>query len=418
MPKPDSPRLGRGFGALWAANAVSNVGDGVTLAAGPLLVASLTDDPALIAGAAFAQQLPWLLFSLISGAYVDRLDRRRLIVLANLLRAVVLAVLALSIAAGDATVLLVYTSFFLLGSAETVADNAALTLVPALVPAEALPTANARLIGSTIFGNQMLGPPLGAWLFVAAAALPFEVDAASFLVAAGLLLLLPRHAARAPEAVAERDLRAEIAEGVRWLWRHRVLRMFALSLGLLNATFLGAMSILVLYARDRLGLSEFGYGLLLSCSAVGGLAGSVFGGRLERRFGASTLMRVGLLVETGTHLAFALTRTPWVAVVTYTAFGVHAVIWGMVTASYRQRVVPDRLRGRVNSVYYLFGVGGAALGALQGGLVARAFGITAPFWLAFGVMVVFTASVWRMFSARSLEAEHRQVAAEDAVAPA
>ena len=133
------PRLGRGFGPLWAANAVSNVGDGITLAAGPLLVASLTDDPALIAGAAFAQQLPWLLFSLISGAYVDRLDRRLLVVLVNLVRATVLGVLAVSVATGSSTVLLIYLAFFVLGTAETLADNATVTLLSTVVPADAAP---------------------------------------------------------------------------------------------------------------------------------------------------------------------------------------------------------------------------------------------------------------------------------------
>lgn len=409
-----APRLGRGFGPLWAANAVSNVGDGIALAAGPLLVASLTDDPALIAGAAFAQQLPWLLFSLISGAYVDRLDRRRLVMLVNLVRATVLGVLAVAVGTGAGTVLLVYLAFFVLGSAETLADNASVTLLSTVVPADALPTANARLMGTQILANQLAGPPLGAWLFVVAAALPFGANAATFVLAAALLTLLPRHVGRAADRdpTQRRRLRAEIAEGVRWLWHHRVLRMLAVSLCLMNITFFGAFSILVLYARDRLGLSEVGYGVLLACSSVGGLAGSVVAGRLERRFGASLLLRVGLQVETATHLVFALTRSPWVAGLTFAVFGVHAIVWGVVTLSLRQRVVPARLLGRANSVYYLFSVGGAAIGALTGGLLARSFGITAPFWFAFSSMIVLTAVAWRLFTRQALDAERQQVALE------
>ena len=412
--RTDAPRLGRGFGPLWAASAVSNVGDGIALAAGPLLVASLTDDPALIAGAAFAQQLPWLLFSLISGAYVDRLDRRRLVVAVNLVRAAVLTVLAAAVATGAGSVLLVYLAFFVLGTAETLADNASLTLLSTVVPRAALPSANARLMGTQILANQLVGPPLGAWLFVAAAALPFGANAATFLVAAGLVALLPRSAGRATEPVERRRLRVEIAEGVRWLWHHRVLRMLAVSLCLMNLTLLGAFSILVLYARDRLGLPEVGYGLLLACSAIGGLAGSVVAAPLERRFGASLLLRVGLVIETCTHLVFALTRTPWVAAGTYLLFGLHAIVWGVVTLSIRQRVVPARLLGRVNSVYYLFSIGGAALGALSGGLVARSFGITAPFWAAFGLMAGLTVVAWRLFTRSALEAEQQQVELERA----
>lgn len=417
MRRAATPRVGRAFGPLWAASAVSNAGDGILMAAGPLLVASLTDDPALIAGAAFAQQLPWLLFSLVSGAFVDRLDRRRLVVLANLVRAAVIGTLTVAVAAGSATVPLIYLAFFVLGTAETLADNASITLVSSVVPAGALPGANARLMGTQILANQMAGPPLGAWLFVVAAALPFGANAATFLVAAGLLLLLPRRAGRVDEAdrAARRPLRAEIAEGVSWLWHHPVLRMLAISMCLMNITYFGTVSILVLYARDRLGLSEVGYGVLLACTAVGGLAGSVVAARLERRFGASPLLRAGLLVETATHLVLAVTRTPWVAGVTLAVFGLHAIVWGVVTLSLRQRVVPARLLGRANSVYYFFSVGGAALGALSGGLLARSFGLTAPFWFAFGSMVVLTAVAWRLFTRDRLDAERQRVARESTV---
>jgi MFS family permease len=411
--RSDTIPLGRPFARLWAASAITNVGDGISLAAGPLLVASLTGDPALIAGAAFAQQLPWLLFSLVSGAYVDRLDRRRLVVAVNLVRAAALGLLAVSVATGIVTVLLVYAAFFVVGTAETLADNASVTLIPSVVPAEALTRANSRLMATQILTNQMAGPPLGAWLFVAAAALPFGAEAATFVLASALLATLPRRVGRSPDADAgRRHLGAEIAEGVRWLWHHRVLRMLAVALCLMNVTFFGAFAILVLYARERLGLSEVGYGVLLACSSVGGLVGSAVAGPLERRLGASTLLRVGLVVETATHLVFALTRSPWVAGAVFTVFGVHAVVWGVVTLSLRQRVVPARLLGRANSVYYLFSAGGAALGSLQGGFVTRAYGVTGPFWLAFAAMVVLTPAAWPLFTRGALDAERQQVAEE------
>jgi MFS family permease len=359
----------------------------------------------------FVQLLPWLLFSLLSGAYVDRLDRRLLVAVVNLLRGGVLSGLALAVATGTVTIPLVYGAFFLLGTAETLADNAIVALVPAIVPADRLAGANARLMGSQIAGNQLVGPPVGAWLFVASAAVPFGVDAASFVLAGALIATLPARAGR-PEAPAARErLRTEIAAGVRWLWRHPVLRMLALSLCLMNITFVGTWSVLVLWSRERLGFGELGYGLLLTCSAVGGLVGSATAGWLERRFGASLVLRTGLVIETCTHLVLALTRTPWVGCLIVGVFGIHAVVWGAVTVALRQRVVPDHLRGRVNSVGYLFSAGGSALGALQGGFVARAFGITAPFWLALGVMVIFTACAWRLFGRRMLAAETRSAVA-------
>ncbi|MEN3269788.1 MFS transporter [Pseudonocardia sp.] len=396
--------LGGGFARLWAANAVSNVGDGVALAAGPLLLASLTSDPALVAGAMFVQQLPWLLFALPAGVTVDRLDRRRLVVLVNVVRAIVIGGLAVAVGAGAVTVPLVYAALFVIGIMETLADSASTALLPAVVPSEQLPRANARLMGVQMVGNQLLAPPLGAALFVVAAALPFALNAATFLLAALLIATLrsrmaPREAPVGPRRPVARD----IATGVRALVGHPVLRILAVCLCLMNVTLAGAFSILVIYAHQRLGLDEIGFGLLLAATAVGGLGGSVVAARLQARFGAALLLRVGLVIETLTHLSLGLARAPWVAVVTMAVFGAHASLWGVITLSWRQRVVPDALRGRVNSVYFLFAVGGSAIGALMGGLAARDLGITAPFWIAFGGMAVLTAIAWRLFTPARLD---------------
>ncbi|WP_219418414.1 MFS transporter [Pseudonocardia nigra] len=393
--------LGGGFARLWTASAVSNIGDGVALAAGPLLLASLTADPALVAGAMFVQQLPWLLFALPAGVYVDRLDRRRLVVLVNLVRGLVIGGLAVAIATDVVTVALVYTALFVIGSMETLADNASTALIPAVVAPEQLPRANARMMGVHIVGNQLLAPPLGAALFVVAA-VPFTLNAATFVLAA--LLVATLRVAPRPEPTGPRNpLRRDIATGIRALMGHPVLRMLAVCLCLMNVTLAGAFAILVLYARERLGLDEVGFGVLLAASAVGGLAGSAVAARLQDRFGASLLLRVGLVIETCTHLSLALTTLPWVAVATLVVFGAHAAVWGVITLSWRQRVVPDALRGRVNSGYFLFAIGGSALGALSGGLLARGLGITAPFWIAFAGMAALTAVAWRWFTPARLD---------------
>ena len=390
--------LGSGFARLWTASAATNVGDGVALAAGPLLLASLTSEPALVAGAVFAQQLPWLLFALPAGVLVDRIDRRKLVVLVNLVRAAVIGALAAAVATGSASVALVYVALFAVGAMETLADSASTALLPALVPPQQLPRANARLVGVHIVGNQLLAPPLGAALFVLAAAIPFGLNAATFLLAAVIIatLRIPRPEQRSePHA----PLRRDVTTGIRALMRHPVLRMLAICLSLMNLTLMGTFSILVLYARERLGLDEVGFGLLLAACAVGGLAGSAAasppaGAVRGRRAPAA----VGLVIETCTHLSLALARAPWVAITTMVVFGAHASVWGVLTLSWRQRAVPDPLRGRVNSVYFLFAIGGSAIGALVGGLTAGGLGITAPFWLAFGGMAVLTVVAWRRFT--------------------
>lgn len=198
-------RLGSGFTRLFAANAVSNVGDGVAVAAGPLLLASLTSDPALIATALFAQQLPWLRFSLPAGVLVDRWDRRRIVVVVNLVRALVIGGLAVGVATGDAAVATVYAASFLLGTMETLADNAVSRMVPALVAPAHLARANARLMGANLVGNQLAAPPLGAALFVAAAALPFGFDAATFVFAARWWRRCGSRCARTSQPIAARS---------------------------------------------------------------------------------------------------------------------------------------------------------------------------------------------------------------------
>ncbi|GIJ79119.1 Predicted arabinose efflux permease, MFS family [Micromonospora phaseoli] len=388
-----SARLGADFAKLWTASAVSNVGDGVTMAAGPLLVASISRDPALVAGAAFVQQLPWLLFALFSGAYVDRLDRRRLVVAVNLARAVALAGLAGTIATGTVTVAVIYAVVFLLGTGETLADTAMGAMLPSVVAPDRLPNANARLYASFTIGNQFVAKPLGAWLFVISAAAPFGLNALTFAVAAALLAGI--RPTSAPEPRPRTSLRGDIAEGVRWLWRHHLLRTLAVSMGLANVAFCAAFAVFVLYCQQRLGLSAVGYGFLLTAFAAGGLVGTAIAARLTRAVGNPVVLRTGLVIEVATHLVLAVTTTPWVAAAALIVFSVHGMVWGVTVASLRQRLVPSHLLGRVGSTYALLDLGGAALGSLLGGLLASTWAITTPFWIAAAMMAVVAVCAWR-----------------------
>jgi len=385
------------FAKLWTASAISNIGDGVTMVAGPLLVTSLTTDPAAVALAVFAQQLPWLLFALISGAWADRLDRRRLVVVVDLLRAAALGVLVAAVASGTVTVWLIYAIFFLLGTGETLADTASAAFVPALVPAASLPAANAWLGGTFTVANQFAAKPLGAWLFVVAAALPFGVNALSFAASALVVALI--RAIPPPVPRSRTRLRTDIAEGVRWLGDHRLLRTLAVTMAFGNLVFCAAFAIFVLYAKERLGLADVGYGVLLTAFAVGGLLGTVLAPRLLARISATVLLRAGLLVEVALHATLAATTVPLVAGAIIVVFGVHTVVWGVVVTTIRQRAVPQTMFGRVTSVYSVLDLGGAALGSLVGGAVAQAYGIVATFWTAAAAMAVVTAAAWRPLAA-------------------
>ena len=389
-------RLGRSFRWLLASSIITNVGDGIALAAGPLLVASQTRDPLLVSLALVAQQLPNLLFGIVAGGIADRVDRRRIIVVVDLARAVVLAVLAAAIATGMVSIAVVLGALFLMGTAETFADVGSGSLLPRLVVRRDLGVANARLTGSFLLTNQLLAPPIGAVLFAVGMALPFATNAICF--ALGAVLVSRVVANIAPDAPPGRaTFRDDLVEGIRWLADHPPMRTLALTIVAFNVTYGAAWGVLVLYAVERLGMDEIGFGLLTTAMAVGGVIGTVSYGRLERRFPLGDIMRVGLVIETLTHLVLAVTVSPMVALGTMVVFGAHAFVWGTTSTVVRQRAVPDALLGRVTGVYKVGVVGGMVVGTPIGGLLARTFGITAPFWFGFLGSAVLVAILWRQF---------------------
>ena len=390
-------RLGRGFRWLLASFWVSNLGDGLALAAGPLLVASQTQDPLLVSAAVLLQQLPWLLFGLLAGALADRLDRRVLVALVDLTRAGVLLVLAGVVVTGVVTIWVVLLALFLLGTAEVFADTTSSTLLPMLVPRGDLAIANSRLQTGVVTLNQLAGPPIGAGLFALGAAWPFATQAV--LVAAGAVLVsrivLPAHG-RAAEG--SRRIRHDIAEGFRWVRRNAAVRTLVLTIFTFNITFGAAFSVLVLYATDHLGMGKVGFGLLTSASAVGGVIGTASYGWITRRISLGDVMRIGLVIETLTHLVLALTTVPAVALVVFVVFGAHAFVWGTTSVTVRQRAVPTELQGRVASVNTLGVYGGIVIGTPLGGLLARTWGLTAPFWFGFGGSALFVVLIWQQLT--------------------
>ncbi|MFS0698970.1 MFS transporter [Cellulomonas sp. 179-A 4D5 NHS] len=391
-------RLGVPFRWLVGSAFVSNLGDGLALAAGPLLVASLTDDARLVALAATLQWLPPLLFGLFAGALTDRLDRRLIVVSVDLARAVVLGVLTAVVATGDVSIALVLGALFLLGTAEVFADNASGTLVPTLVHRDDLAVANSRIQTAFLTMNQLAGPPLGAALFAAGTALPFGTQAIAVLLGAVLVSRVVLPARDPADRPARRHLRRDIAEGFRWVAHHAAVRTLVLTILIFNVTFGAAWSVLVLYATERLGLGEVGFGLLTTVSAVGGLAGTFSYGWITRRVSLGALMRIGLVIETLTHLALALTRNAWVALAIFFVFGAHAFVWGTTSVTVRQRAVPTALQGRVGSVHLVGVFGGLVVGSAIGGVLAERWGVTAPFWFAFVGSAVFLVLLWRQLA--------------------
>jgi MFS family permease len=374
-------RLGRHYWRLWWANTVSSTGDGAFVAALPLLAVTITRDPRLVSVVTAATYLPWMLLSLPAGVVVDRYDRATLMWRAQAAQAAVVMVIAILIVFREADIEVLAAAGLLLGSAEVVFSNAAQSILPALVPPELLPRANGSQQVSLTVGESFLGPPVGSLLFAAAAALPFGLDAGSFAGSAALLATLPR-TRRASANSGNHNIRAQIAEGLRWLAGHRLLRVVAVLLGIYNFANQMGQAILVLLATQTLHVSTRGYGLLLAASAVGSVVGGLVNPVLTRRLGLLPSLVLPALIDAAAFVGIGLAPGPVVVAALLAVQGFSVAMWNVVTVSLRQRVVPADLLGRVNSVYRMLGWGLMPLGALAGGFVAHAAGLRAPYVVA------------------------------------
>jgi predicted MFS family arabinose efflux permease len=324
----------------------------------------------------------------------DRLDRRVLVMSVDAARAVVLVGLCAVIVSGHVSIGPVMVALVLLGTAEVFADTTSGTLAPMLVDKADLGIANARLMAGFVTVNQLVGPALGAVFFTLGSALPFGVQAVAVALGAVLISRIgtPRGGVR---EVVDTHVRHDIADGVRWLLNNPPVRTLALVIVTFNITWAMPWSVLVLWALQRVGMDEAGFGLLTTLSALGGIVGTFTYGRLERAVPLALLMRSVLLCEVVFHLLMALTTTPWAAYLLMFFFGAYAFVWGTLSNAVRQRAVPAEFQGRVGSVYMICVMGGMLLGSLLGGLVARTWGVGAPWWFAFVGSGVTLALVWR-----------------------
>lgn len=368
----------RGYRLLMGASAASNLGDGVLALALPWLATAITRDPVLIAAVAAATRLPWLLVSIPAGVVTDRADRRRLIWRADLVRcALAVAVMALVLGArpplpDDApgalpAIAALCALAFLTGCAEVMRDNAAQTMLPAVVAPHELERANGQLWSVERIASAFVGPPLAGLLIARGLPLPFALDAASLALAAWLvwLMVLPPHV-----PAPRRAFLAEMGEGLAWLWAHAMLLRAGLVLGAINACSVGVLTLMVLIAREGMGLGPAGYGLVLAAGAGGAVAGGVVAPVVAERLGghAAMLAGMGCLV-----LAYALVwaaAAPWMLGAALALEAVGAMLWNVVTVSWRQRAIPAAILGRVNAIYRCLGWGAMPLGALAAGAAA------------------------------------------------
>ncbi|WP_019810758.1 MFS transporter [Saccharomonospora halophila] len=378
--------LGVAYRWLWSSSALSNLADGVVKVALPLVAVQYTRSPTLIAGLAVALVLPWLLFALPAGAFADRFDRRRLMLGANTVRVALSAAGILAVALDVGSIWLLYGLAFGLGTAETVYDTSAQSILPRIVQRDHLSRANSRLFGVELTTNQFLGPPLAGFLVAIAVAVTFAAPAALWALAL-VALLFVRGSFGTAETGARTRLRADIVEGLRFLRRHRLLRALAVLTGTVNFATNAVFTVFVLFAvgsSSAMGLSEPAYGVLFATTAVGSLIGSLVADRVERVLGRGRTLRLALLTSALLVGIPAVTTNPVLIGAVFLTGGVGMMLWNVVAVSLRQRITPDRLLGRLNSSYRLLAFGTMPLGAMVGGALAELVGLR---WV-FGTMAL------------------------------
>ncbi|MEN9645847.1 MAG: hypothetical protein RL238_2516 [Actinomycetota bacterium] len=377
--------LGTDFRAVWGSVIVSSTGDGMFITALPLLAATLTRDPVLIAGITVAQRLPWLVFSMFTGAIADRMDRRRLMIGADLARFAVVGLLGAAVVADIANIWMLYVCAFLLGIGETLHVNAAQALVPLIVEPDDLLQANARFGSGQIAAAQFVGPPLGVVAFNTATSLPFLADAVSFAGSAALVSGL-RDVHQVPPPTTR--IRDDVMEGLRFMWQHLALRRITVILAAINFFYFAAISLLVLYNDQQLHGSDATYTALFVAAATGTVASRFFVSALARRFGDLRTMCIAVWCWAVSISGLALTGVPAVAIAMYGALGIGTGLWWAVNTTVRQQITPPRLRGRMNAAYRTVSWGVVPVGAAFGGIAAKWWGLRAPFVIGGVAMVV------------------------------
>ncbi|MEZ5230380.1 MAG: MFS transporter [Acidimicrobiales bacterium] len=413
---PSPGRLGINYYKLLTASGISNLGDGIGLIAYPWLASAITRNPILIALVAVVQRLPWLVFSLPAGVITDRNDRRKLMVWSNAARAVLTTAVALMVLLrqGDlpgpdsvadsqlivSTDLVLYLVLLLatlsLGVAEVLYDNSGQTFMPSVVASDKLEKANGRMWSVEMIANTFAGPPLGAPLIAVAFSLSFFVDAATFALSAAIIASISVSVKPRPPKEQATSWTSELAEGVRWLWSHELLRPMAIILGLMNGlgTLTGAL--LVLFAQEVLDTSATEFALLNTGGAIGGVIGGWVAGSVAKRIGTGPSLWLTLLGGAVTNVVIGLTSWWGITWFMFAVFMMLAVLWNVITVSLRQTIIPDELLGRVNSVYRFFAWGMMPIGALLGGLIvsitdrygSRELALRLPWFIAAGGSVL------------------------------
>ncbi|GAB3717724.1 MFS transporter [Nocardiopsis nanhaiensis] len=392
--------MGRDFNRFWIGSLSSNLADGMMIVALPLVAAMLTNDPLLVSGLIAARYLPWLLFGLAAGVIADRLDRVRLMVGANVVRAGAMVALAALVAADQATIWVLYAVMFAVMTGEVFYDVAGRAVLPAVARAGTIDRANGRLEGGKTVTQDFAGSPLAGLLFAVAAALPIAANSAAYLLGALVLLGLPL-AVRRPAAPvgdgagpgARPSPLADLRAGFTFVFRGSSLGPILLPNIALNAGFMGLSAVMVLLAQEHFGVPPSLYGVFVGSSAVGAVLGAAAAGPMAVRVGRFRLELVLFSLTGLCFLAFGLAPNAYAAVAAWVVLGFVITASNIVMLGAIQLIVPRHQLGRVMSIVAVSGTAFGPVAALLAGLLGRVELYYVPLASGTLILVAFALSV-------------------------
>ena len=367
--------MGPAFNRLWAGSIVSNLADGVLIAAAPLLAITLTESTVLISIIGAMVMLPWLLFAIPIGAMVDRMDRRFILAGANATRSAVIGILALGIATGHVSIYWLIASAFVIGICEVATDTTAQSLIPQILDEKHYEKGNSRLQISETVIQGFIGSPLSGFLYALAIWLPFFINSIGYAVATLLALSIPIQYLQDVRVESSKETKPNFIEdikfGIKYLYNHKVLRRLVLTTASIGFCYSAGTATLVLFIIKELELEPKYFGVILTIQGLGALLGAVVAPKASKKFGRSTMMTLGITSSSVLLFAQGFSPNIFVFVALATTGGFAISQWNILLMATYQTIIPTELYGRIHGTRRTLVWGIMPIGSVLGGVLAH-----------------------------------------------
>ena len=400
--------MGPAFNRLWAGSIVSNLADGVLIAAAPLLAITLTDSTVLISIIGAMVMLPWLLFAIPIGALVDRVDRRLILAGSNAIRSAVIGGLALSVATGHVTIYWLIASSFVIGVCEVATDTTAQSLIPQILDEEHYEKGNSRLQISETVIQGFIGAPLSGFLYALAMWLPFMINSIGYAVATLLALSIPIQYLQDVRTENAKENKPHFIEdikfGIRYLYNHKTLRRLVITTATIGVCYSMGTATMVLFIIKELELAPQYFGVVLTIQGVGALLGAIVAPKASKRFGRSIMMTLGIFVSSLVLLLQGFAPNIYIFVALATLGGFAISQWNILLMATYQTIIPNELFGRIHGTRRTLVWGMMPIGSLMGGVLAH-FSLRLPMYVGgvIATIIAFFSIKFFMSIAKSVE---------------